>query len=346
MDKLSFYNSLDEVEQNFDVIKYVNNESDFHELISEVDKNKDKDIVLYRGVSSPTYKMYSSSQRFYCENKKDLKVDNYEDFLSRLYQISTKIDEGRIEQLYDSLKKDNNIKNSKDEDYSQCTQLPYNPVFAFHALQHYAECSPFLDFTSEFHVALYFAAMKISVGDFIKSQFRYEEEMDDYIEIISFCEDKDLFNIFELTPNVYGSLYTNIIESNNLDSDSLKTKIETEFFDFYLKQKNKIRYVSSEGISKVLIGGGLDYKYSFQNANSLAQSGRLFLNATEDEPFEDLWNKAFNSKRELRVYLIHKSLVFEILKYITKCLFEKIVPIPVQKGYKEEIIQLISLQNN
>lgn len=328
MGKLESYNNLEELEKNFDV-EYINNVYDFYMLVSLVQQENN---TLYRGVCSPKYKMYSSSQRFYHNKKESLGLE-YVDFLNMLYAVSPKIDNGYLLKLYDDLQKDNYIQyvNTDKECKSEKITLAYNPIWAFHTLQHLTCCSPFLDFTNNFHIALFFAAQEMSP---LQSVSFSKKEIENYIEIVSFKESNEVYNMMGLSGNLYKSLTDEFFGEGKCDIKdclSLITKYDG----------NAIKYISFRSDAKPLLGRGFEYRFSFENENCIAQSGRLYLTSCEtDKPFEALWNGLFNGNPKLKVCLIHKSLIDEIYKYLTIHLLGKTV-VPIQKYYKDEIIELI-----
>ena len=85
MGELGAYNSLEELKEYFDV-EYINTVCDFYALLKQVQKDKN---VLYRGVCSPRYKMYSSAQRFYHENKDTFDKSKSVIFLYRFFSIKS-----------------------------------------------------------------------------------------------------------------------------------------------------------------------------------------------------------------------------------------------------------------
>ena len=325
MGELGAYNSLEELKEYFDV-EYINTVCDFYALLKQVQKDKN---VLYRGVCSPRYKMYSSAQRFYHENKDTFDFE-YTKFISKLYEVSQSIDNGYLRKLYDDLQKDNYIQyvDTDKDRKSKRTYLAYNPIFAFHTLQHLTQCSPFLDFSTHFYIALYFAAQDIS-----PFWSNIVPDIDNYIEIISLKESDGLYNDMGLSGNLYRSLTEEICgeKSNVKGCLSIITKYDGK----------AIKYICYGGEAKTLEGRGCDYNFSLINENCIAQSGRLYLTSCKvDTPFEVLWNDIFNDTQKLKVYLIHKSLIDEIYKYLTIRILGKVV-VPIQKDYKDEIIELI-----
>ena len=154
-------------------------------------------------------------------------------------------------------------------------------------------------------------------------------DIDNYIEIISINE-----NSF---PNDKGSIINEIF--NEDDPEITKEKIET--FDFTKYQSGEIEYICYGGNISIIKNKFFTLHYSFSNDNCVAQYGRLFLTSDQyDKPFEELWNETSNVSSKLKIYLIHKSLIDEIYKYLTIYLLGKVV-VPIQKDYKDEIIELI-----
>lgn len=330
MRELGAYNSLEELKEYFDV-EYINTVCDFYALLKQTQKDEN---VLYRGVCSARYKMYSSAQRFYHENRNAFGFE-YTKFISKLYEVSQSIDNGYLRKLYDDLQKDNYIQYEvADKDRkSERIYLDYNPIWAFHTLQHFTQCSPFLDFSTHFYIALYFAAQDIS-----PLWSNCVPDIDNYIEIVLLKESVELYNLRRLNgSNLYKSLTDEVLGDKKCNIETFLSRI-TEY------DGNAIKYICYGGEAKTLFERGSDYYFSFKNENCIAQSGRLYLTSCKvDKPFEVLWNDIFDKTNEtpkLKVYLIHKSLIDEIYKYLTIHLLGKVV-VPIQKDYKNEIIELI-----
>lgn len=323
--KLEYYNSLSEVEGSFDV-EYIDNSYSFNCLIEQLQKEENS---LYRGVSSPRYKMYSSAQRFYLADKESMPM-SYSDFLKKLYEISKELGNGELLSLYDKVRNDNyvqyvNVNTDKIE--KEKAPLDYNPIWAFYTLQHITECSPFLDFSKNFFIALYFASQKISpiwCDNFSKS-------IDSYIEIISLNEKTELFNEPKLgVGNKYVSLTDEIFGDGNHSIDGYQNAL----FNYDGKS---IKYISYGGNSSVLEGKGYEYKFSLANENCIVQSGRSFLTSIEEnKTFEQVWNDVFQKSPKLKAYLIRKSLATDIFQNLTIHLLGKVL-VPIQKDYKDEI---------
>ena len=327
MEDLKTYNSLRELKEYFDV-EYINTVCDFYALLKQVQEKKN---TLYRGVCSPRYKMYSSSQRFYCDNKNAFNFE-YTGFISKLYDVSPSIDNGYLLKLYSDLQKDNYIQyvNTDKGWKSERIYLPYNPIWAFYTLQHFTQCSPFLDFSEHFYIALYFATQEMSTlwcDNFSK------EEIDNYIEIISIND--------SLVSNTHNFLtmkekYKSLTDDYFNDKNPIENIYHSPYYNY---TDNDIKYVNYSGSCKI-IGSGWEYRFSFKNENCIAQSGRLFLTSGQyDKPFEILWNENINSQK-LKLHLIHKSLIDEIFNYLNIHLLGKVV-VPIQKDYKNEIIELV-----
>ena len=93
--------------------------------------------------------MYSSAQRFYMGNHKELPNKmTYSSFLKELFEISKQLGECYFPITYDTMKQENycqiDIANTKQSIEKQV--FDYYPIWAYYNLQHITECSPFLDF--------------------------------------------------------------------------------------------------------------------------------------------------------------------------------------------------------
>ena len=337
MRNISSYKTLSELNDVFNV-EYIQDPFSFYSLIDNEQQNKGKN--LYRGVKSPHYKMYSSAQRFYLENDFDI---DYITFLERLYKVSDKIDNGYIKTLYEKVR-DNNCfyyTDFNNGNIGQEFQVEYNPIWAYHTLQHLSECSPFLDFTDDFSTALFFASKGI---DWNNGLFAYDD-INNYIEIVSIENENPLFNLQFFDQNgtsKYKSLLDDIIDN----TDDFNNAVSS--IDIIKHQQKGIRFICYEGISKTIYGNDPNYKYSFSNENCEAQSGRLFLTSDNvNTPFENMWYDTFyddnkpNEWPRLKAYLIHKSLIHEIKDHLINQLLDNKL-VPIKKDYKDEIKKMIN----
>lgn len=141
------YKSLDEKNKFFST--YINSDRTFEKIESreEFDKlfsylNNSKNII-FRGVNEAKFRMYTSLQRAYQCNKIDLSISpsNFiRDEISNLRNCKKHL----LNRYYRSL-------NLTDSDY---LYLSY--------LQHYGAVTPFLDFSKNIRISLYFATSNVS----------------------------------------------------------------------------------------------------------------------------------------------------------------------------------------
>ena len=325
MGDLKSYDSLKELEDYFDV-EYINNVNDFNELVNHVSK---EEYTLYRGVKSATYKMFSSAQRFYIGRHKELPNEmTYSSFLNKLFEISKQLGECYFTKSYNTMKQDNycqiDIANTRQSIDKQL--FDYYPIWAYYNLQHITECSPFLDFSSNFVVALYFASKEI----ISRSNPISKSEIHNYIEIIA-------INDKSLDKKKYVSLMEELLSSNN-------TQEVLQFineFDISNYQGN-INYISYRAYSIPLLQSGIECHFSSANANVVIQDGCLMITSIDPQtPFEEHWNTTFGNSQKLKVFLIHKSLLNEICRHLASNLLGSVL-VPEQKDFKDEILQLLT----
>ena len=329
MGKLGAYNSLEELKEYFDV-EYIDTVSDFNELIDHVSK---KEYAFYRGVKSATYKMYSSAQRFYIEKHNELPNEmTYSLFLKKLFEISKQLGDCYFTKLYDTMKQENycqiDIANTKQHTNKEV--FDYYQIWAYYNLQHITECSPFLDFSSNFAVALYFASLEI----ISRSNQISKNKIHNYIEIIA-------INDKSLDKKKYVSLMEELLSSNNTQ-EVLQFIYE---FDISNYQGN-INFIHYRGYSIPLIRSGIECHFSFANANVVKQDGCMMITSIDPQtPFEKHWNTTFGNSQKLKVFLIHKSLLNEICRHLASNLLGSVL-VPEQKDFKDEILQLLTKNNN
>lgn len=342
------YKTLSEVEANFKV-EYINNCYDFYCLIQQVQHETE---TIYRGVSSARYKMYSSAQRCFNDCKKAEGPNNlpieleYSELLELLYKVSPELGNGYLNEIYARVKDNNYVQYvQRDGDGNiiksdAMLTLNYNPIWVYHTLQHITECSPFLDFSKNFAVALFFASQKLlSCCNIIA-----KNEIDNYIEIVAIKEDtrlKGLKNDLSST-NKYQSLFEEVFNGCEDSTEAGKRITSFKLPNYNNKSMKSIKYIcfSSDGQTKC--GRGIDWHFNFANANCVAQDGRLVMTSAEpNQPFEDYWNAIIGESSRLQAYLIHKSLVNEICRYLTGTLLGKAI-VPIKQDYKQDIIRLIN----
>ncbi|MEA5461917.1 FRG domain-containing protein [Arcicella sp. LKC2W] len=232
MTTLSTYESFDEKSKHFNLVK-VETIDDYNKIVTTQQMLNG----IYRGINNSKYKIYTSLQRQII--LKDLQYKfRIEDYLNNFRQ--NKI----LEKYFDTFK----IEASKLSIYSY--------------LQHYRAPTPFLDFTTNFEKALYFA-----IENFEETSNVEQGLIDDYFSIF-FINQTD-FDLIEI-PEVIRSLKPLKRLSNDLFSqyedythqhlvshiDNIFT-INTcnvflishyeEFIDIY-NTYNNIRIVAQEGL--------------------------------------------------------------------------------------------------
>lgn len=319
------YTSIDKLEEVFDIEQIIQTTTEFDDYINNIGCYN----TYYRGVITAKYKMFNSAQRFYHNHKKDLQDIPYHDFISYLYQISAQLDNGYLKTQYERQFNCIRYRNI-------CKLLGYNPIWAYSALQHFTQCSPMLDFSSSFDVALYFAVN----GSHIVSS----NPLDNYFSIIKFTEDSKITNNFRLNGgNRYSSYIENLLDKIDLSSNCScrilnNAKSAIEQCDIMEIEQDEIQYVTYNYFATTLNKNGIDYRISFANDNIVRQKGKLLINNTENIPFEQLWKKVF-PERKLKILLIHKSLNKTLCMYLTtRCMCNRRL-LPICKDYKKEIIQ-------
>lgn len=165
---LPTYYSIEDKAQNFNV-KKIDTLSDFRKIVEE----QKKIPGIYRGISSSKYKIYTSLQR----------------------QIITQNlqDKFQLEKYLNDFKKTDILAK-----YFSALKIEPSKLSIYSFLQHYGAPTPFLDFTSNFEKALYFA-----IENFEEKTFTSKEAIDDYFSIF-FINQNDL-DLIEI-PKVFDDL--------------------------------------------------------------------------------------------------------------------------------------------
>lgn len=286
MAKLPEYTKLSEKESIFSC-KTIDNPKAFDDAIAPL--RNTKTTYFFRGVNEAKYKMYTSGQREYIGKEyKKICGCTYWDFVQSL--IRPLQQDKDLLQFYKAINK--NLSDS----------------FFYTYLQHYGAPTPYIDFSTDIYVALFFCAYKLQ-------QTPSDKEIDNYFSLYYIdngMSKKDailrtLYESFKVTEREKKPLQEVFLDPN----DQEKRKNKPQFF-LTTKELNDISmfYINQEATLGTFAGSRIIYQ--IPNRNMIAQKGLLIYNNSEKKTLEDM--PMFQQK--IRCLNIHKSLA-DYIK--TKC---------------------------
>lgn len=247
---LDTYSSFEDKSEHFNITR-IETIDDFTELLN-AHKNQ---LGIYRGVSSSTYKMFTSLQRTIQYNQ-----DNFIDELIKLFKSNL-----ILKNYFNSLK----------------IKLSYLSIYSF--LQHYGVPTPFLDFTKSFKIALFFAINKFDLSSHIDKGL-----IDDYFSIF-FIESNDL-ELLDIS-NVLEGLGKLKKQMSFLYS-SYMTHFDDRvdnFVDFFLKQSTQNVFLINDNENCK------DIYNIYNNIRIVSQQGIFLHNGYSNDPLEIALKKFFKS---------------------------------------------------
>lgn len=258
MAKLTEYASLEEKAKSYGSCHKVVNT--MPQLQEELDRLlKKRELLLFRGVNEAKYRLFTSGQREYIQNeyaKVGVSFDNF------------------MQSLLHNVDADADLK-----EYNRVAKIKTNASYYFTYLQHYGACSPYIDFSTNLRVALFFSIFKMQ-------QQPSSVDIDNYYSLYYIAK-KDIPFIKDRYKQLFAGTNVNSGETE-LD---LKTLMRMDLF-YVLWQHHYGQF------------GNRRYLYRMPNRNMLAQKGALVFNASDSQPLEDL----DILKGKIHCIDIHKSL--------------------------------------
>lgn len=242
MAKLPEYKTIEEKAKYFQngAIKVAFNIDKIFEELDTLQSNKD---FIFRGCSEAKYKLFNSAQRYYVNNELFLQVkreemsNHYDIFISALIDESKSWNKSTVKNLL----KASNI----DEDNS-LAYLSY--------MQHYGIPTPFLDFTFDPYLALFFAV------DNLQSTAS-DKEIDNYFSIYYTYQNATIFEGWK-----------HVFKTNGQDL-----------------KKGKISYKEvNMNAMHILLPDDESYKI-LNNTNIINQKGLFFYNNNPTKPLEETY---------------------------------------------------------
>ncbi len=301
----------------------IETEKDF-DLIYEQNKNTTE--VLYRGVSEAKWRIYSSLQRRWINEKIYEKGIDYKTFIEQLIINAKRQHGGIIEKFF----KKNGIS-------------PENDIAMLSFLQHYGCPTPLVDWSNSFKNALFFATENVT---------EYTEkvkEIDKYFSVYH-IEENDLIStsLIKLVEKGISDMKKHVKKNvvNNGKSEGISESEMEKFFSSdrlematkMLHQKSLIEFITK--IEKLItfpltyfsdINEENDIQFSLNNSmNIISQQGVFIWNSDPFKPIEQVGNEQYGNKEEV-IYRFSKC--YNIEKKLAEYIREKIKQEGIDSNY-------------
>jgi hypothetical protein len=256
--KLPEYKNIEEKSEHFQIV-HINSIEEFNKIY----KSHSVSDGIFRGVNSSSYKIYTSLQRHHIVN--DISEYDTEKYLSRVRNQSL-------------IKK-----------YFETFKIPPSKLSIWSYLQHYGAPTPFIDFSTDFSKALYFAVENFDVDTY--------EKKDDFTDHISLYfiskKDLELINI----PKVFESFK----ETKKLSMEIGKSYDDYDY-DFLIEHLDRIFDINV--LNVFLINHSEDFVEVYNTYNNIrivAQDGLFVNNTYKNLPLEEALKKFFIEATQYQV---------------------------------------------
>lgn len=301
----------------------IDNEEDFDTIFEE---NKNSNGILYRGVSEAKWRLYSSLQRYWINEKIYEKGVDYRTFIENTI-LNAKKQQGNVLEKYF---KKNGIS-------------PNNDIAVLSFLQHYGCPTPLVDWTNSFVNSLYFATENIN--DY-KEDVR---EIEKYFSVYN-IEEKDLtstslvsvveMGIQEMQQHVKQNVIKNG-ETEGINETEMNKFFSSERLELATKmlhQKGLIDYITK--VERLMtfpltyfsdINEETDIQFSLNNSmNIVNQQGVFIWNSEPFKPIEQVGNEQYGEKEDV-IYRFSKC--YNINKKLADYVREKIMAEGIDENY-------------
>ena len=316
------YETLLQKELFFEQVN-IETEKDFDSIFEEHIDSKD---ILYRGTSEAKWRLYSSLQRYWINEKIYKKGIDYKSFVEKLAENAKKQQGNVLEKYF----KKNGIN-------------PNNDIAILSFLQHHGCPTPLVDWSSSFVNSLYFATENIKMK---KDDIR---EIDKYFSVY-YIEEKDLnstslVNVVEMGISEMQKHVRNNVIKNGESEGISKIEMDKFFSEERLKLATKMIHQNSliEHLTKTErmmefpltyfsdINEENDVQFSLNNSmNIVNQQGVFVWNSHPYKPIELVGNEQYN-KNKNAIYRFSKC--YNINKNLAPYIIEKISKLGIIKDY-------------
>ncbi len=296
---------------------------DFEEIFKE---HKNSSKILYRGVSEAKWRIYSSLQRYWINEKIYIKGIDYKSFVEKIV-LNAKKQQGNI---LENFFRKNGIS-------------PNNDIAVLSFLQHYGCPTPLVDWSNSFMNSLYFATENMSES---KDEVR---EIEKYFSVYYIEEEKLISTslvsvvekgIFEMQQYVKKDVIRNG-ENEGIHETEMNKFFSNERLELATKmlhQNSLIEHITK--IERLMtfpltyfsdINEETDIQFSLNNSmNIINQQGVFIWNSDPFKPIEQVGNEQYGEKGDV-IYRFSKC--YNINKKLANYIREKIKKEGIDENY-------------
>ena len=300
MANLVNYASFDEKSSQYHTNFIIDDKDKLDNVLQELMSNPN---LLYRGMNNASYRLYTSAQRHF------IWEDNfYIKFGGNFHQF--------VRRTIDAVKADGKVMS-----YFASNNIPVNDFLILALLQHYAECSPLLDFAYDIRSSLFFAQDKAtpSTG---------ENNIDDFISIY-FTDNR----IDWLRATIQEINKTGAERADEMVYEAQNKGVKICSSDSIEEMRNLTYEKYIDGISFLPVAGsnigytnvsmkhlGASWQYYITNPRLQQQKGLFIFNVSDVTPLAEQVNSVTKYYQLFGCINIHKNLIPHIVvNYLQPC---------------------------
>lgn len=291
------YANFDEKSSQYNKNFVIDDKNTLDNVLQEMMSNPN---LLYRGLNNASYRLYTSAQRHFIWED-----GIYMKFGGNFHQF--------VRKTIDVVKADGKVMS-----YFASNKIPVNDFLILALLQHYAECSPLLDFAYDIKSSLFFAQDKAtpSTGG---------NNIDDYISIYFTDNRIDWLRATIQEINKTGAERADemVYEAQNrgvkiCSSDSID-EMRNLTYEKYIDGISFLPVAGSNiGYTNVIMKHlGASWQYNITNPRLQQQKGLFIFNVSEETPLAEQVNYVTRYYKLFGCINIHKKLIPHIIgKYL------------------------------
>jgi hypothetical protein len=292
---LQFYKSFKEKKNVFGTHVRFESSSQFMYFINyELPDLLGSQIAVYRGLSSAKYRLFNNAQRSYKNNKKNNPKDElyYHEGIAQLIANARSVNNGVLSAFF------------------KATGLKDSHLSVLSFLQHYGAPTPFMDWTTDHNVALFFAIMSMK-----------DEQIDSYH---NGSVDYEIEDYFSLTVMIKDQALNQINDFRQLNATN------TGSVNYNRLKKKKVQFIEE------MYKSGRPSLSLVNNLHIVNQKGLFIYNNSPNLPLEEVFFKYWkgyylmnmsyegNTPRSPMICIdIHKSVAFHIREQLRKAGYTK-----------------------
>jgi hypothetical protein len=303
MGKLEYYSSLDEKKDSFSdqpeaegwfTIDSAYQFKNWYDSITNLIK-LDPLGNFFRGAGEARYKLYNSSQRFWIENNLT-QLESLSQWLPYISMIQNMVNKAKEQEVFKRV----------FDYYGLADDQTDFPILSI--LQHYGAPTPFMDWTYDINVALFFAVERTK-------HFEKENQIENYVSIYRIIKGTDSEFIRGNIQVMSGNFFPTITYL----SDNFPNSIYY-ISDFEVKNERQIRPLTT-----------------YYNLNIMPQQGLFIFNPHERDPLEKIAVEKYPESKII-CYNINKDLAELIRLTINKNRVNESFIYPELKQYASTIL--------